>query len=75
MCPSEGGVDTLYSNIISSLFRVKKKMKRFEKDYEDKFGGTPAVMNKMSHPEYKRMAATVIFLKNNLKRSYFYMYY
>lgn len=43
-------------------------MKRFEKDFEDKFGETPTLKNKMSHPEYKQMSTTIICLKNNLKR-------
>lgn len=45
-------------------------MRRFEKDFEDKFGETPTIMNKMSHPEYKHMSATIICLKNNLKREF-----
>lgn len=46
-------------------------MRRFEKDFEDKFGESPTIMNKMSHPEYKHMSATIICLKNNLKRKFY----
>lgn len=43
-------------------------MKHFENDYEGKYGDSPTIMNKMSHPEYKQMSMTIICLKQNLKR-------
>lgn len=45
-------------------------MKRFEEDFEEKFGESPTISNKMAHPEYKHMSATIIYLKNNLKREF-----
>ncbi len=56
--------------VLGYVSRIKKKMRRFEKEFEEKFGETPTIMNKMSHPEYKQMSTTIICLKNNLKRKY-----